>query len=106
MSFIDALAQSVGDSLAPYVTSSFGQHGLLTTASLIARIIGGVISLTIAKVIDIWGRCEGFVVMVVITIIGEILKAVSHDVETYAAGTVSSLFTSHDPFSHILRDSG
>ncbi|KAI0517865.1 MFS general substrate transporter [Xylaria bambusicola] len=87
VSFIDALAQSVGDSLTPYVTSSFGQHGLLTTASLIARIIGGVISLTIAKIIDIWGRCEGFVVMVIITIIGEILKAVSHDVETYAAAT-------------------
>ncbi|KAK5625724.1 hypothetical protein RRF57_001440 [Xylaria bambusicola] len=87
VSFIDALAQSVGDSLTPYVTSSFGQHGLLTTASLIARIIGGVISLTIAKIIDIWGRCEGFVVMVVITIIGEILKAVSRDVETYAAAT-------------------
>ncbi|TGJ83099.1 hypothetical protein E0Z10_g5657 [Xylaria hypoxylon] len=86
VSFVDALAQSVGDSLAPYVTSSFGQHGLLTTASLIARIIGGVISLTIAKVIDIWGRCEGFIFMVVISVIGQILKAVSHDVESYAAG--------------------
>ncbi|KAI0814226.1 major facilitator superfamily domain-containing protein [Xylaria sp. FL0064] len=87
VSFVDALAQSVGDSLTPYVTSSFGQHGLLTTASLIARIIGGVISLTIAKIIDIWGRCEGFIFMVVVTIIGEILKAVSHDVESFAAGT-------------------
>ncbi|RWA14915.1 hypothetical protein EKO27_g245 [Xylaria grammica] len=86
LSFIDALAQSVGDSLAPYVTSSFGQHGLLTTASLIARIIGGVITLTIAKVIDIWGRCEGFIFMVIVSVIGQILKAVSHDVETYAAG--------------------
>ncbi|KAI0430884.1 MFS general substrate transporter [Xylaria sp. FL1042] len=87
VSFVDALAQSVGDSLTPYVTSSFGQHGLLTTASLIARIIGGVISLTIAKIIDIWGRCEGFIFMVVVTIIGEILKAVSRDVESFAAGT-------------------
>ncbi|KAI0973813.1 MFS general substrate transporter [Xylaria arbuscula] len=88
VSFIDSLAQSVGDSLTPYVTSSFGEHGLLTTANLIARIIGGVISLTIAKVIDIWGRCEGFIVMVIITIIGEILKAVSHNIETFAAGTI------------------
>ncbi|KAJ2987425.1 hypothetical protein NUW58_g4516 [Xylaria curta] len=86
VAFIDSLGQSVGDSLAPYVTSSFGQHGLLTTASLIARIIGGVISLTIAKVIDIWGRCEGFIFMVIVTVIGQILKAVSQDVETYAAG--------------------
>ncbi|KAI1293166.1 MFS general substrate transporter [Xylaria venustula] len=88
VSFIDSLAQSVGDSLTPYVTSSFGEHGLLTTANLIARIIGGVISLTIAKVIDIWGRCEGFIVMVIITIIGEILKAVSKNIESFAAGTI------------------
>ncbi|KAI0478338.1 MFS general substrate transporter [Xylaria cf. heliscus] len=86
VSFVDALTQSVGDSLAPYLTSSFGRHGLLTTASLIARIIGGVISLTIAKVIDIWGRCEGFILMVLITVVGQILKAVSHDIETYATG--------------------
>ncbi|KAI0436736.1 MFS general substrate transporter [Xylaria telfairii] len=86
ISFVDALTQSVGDSLAPYLISSFGRHGLLTTASLIARIIGGVISLTIAKIIDIWGRCEGFILMVIITVIGQILKAVSHDIETYATG--------------------
>ncbi|KAI0448885.1 MFS general substrate transporter [Xylaria acuta] len=86
VSFVDALTQSVGDSLAPYLTSSFGRHGLLTTASLIARIIGGVISLTIAKIIDIWGRCEGFILMVLITVIGQILKAVSHDIETYVTG--------------------
>ncbi|KAI0184895.1 siderochrome-iron transporter MirB [Xylaria flabelliformis] len=86
ISFVDALTQSVGDSLAPYLTSSFGRHGLLTTASLVARIIGGVVALTIAKIIDIWGRCEGFILMVVITVIGQILKAVSHDIETYATG--------------------
>ncbi|KAI0533986.1 MFS general substrate transporter [Xylaria digitata] len=86
VSFVDALAQSVGDSLAPYVTSSFGRHGLLITASLIARIIGGVITLSISKIIDIWGRCEGFIFMVIVTIIGQILKGVSTNVETYAAG--------------------
>ncbi|KAF2970320.1 hypothetical protein GQX73_g3179 [Xylaria multiplex] len=86
VSFVDALAQSVGDSLAPYVTSSFGRHGLLTTASLIARIIGGVITLSISKIIDIWGRCEGFIFMVIVTVIGQVLKGVSTNVETYAAG--------------------
>ncbi|KAI1170103.1 siderochrome-iron transporter MirB [Nemania sp. FL0916] len=87
VSFVDALGQSVGDSLNNYVTSSFGQHGLLPIANFVARIIGGVISLTIAKIIDIWGRCEGFILMVVIAVIGQILEAVSYNVETFAAGT-------------------
>ncbi|KAI0202429.1 MFS general substrate transporter [Astrocystis sublimbata] len=86
MSFVDSLTQAIGDALAPYLTSSFHRHGLLTTAALIARIIGGVISLTIAKIIDIRGRNEGFVIMVFITVIGQILKAVSHNIETYATG--------------------
>ncbi|KAI0196369.1 siderochrome-iron transporter MirB [Astrocystis sublimbata] len=85
VTFIDALLSVVQASLIPYITSSFSQHGLLATTSIIATIVGGVIALPIAKVIDIWGRCEGFIVMVALTILGLVLKAVSQNVETYAA---------------------
>ncbi|KAJ2986482.1 hypothetical protein NUW58_g3300 [Xylaria curta] len=85
VTFVDALLQVVQSSLIPYVTSSFSRHGLLAATSVIATIVGGVIALPIAKVIDIWGRCEGFIIMVCLLILGLILKAVSHNVETYAA---------------------
>ncbi|RWA14690.1 hypothetical protein EKO27_g473 [Xylaria grammica] len=39
------------------------RHGLLATTSIVATIVSGVFALPIAKVIDIWGRCEGFVIM-------------------------------------------
>lgn len=76
----------VQSSLIPYVTSSFNEHGLLATTSIVATIVGGVIALPIAKVIDIWGRAEGFIVMVALAVLGLILKAACKNVETYAAG--------------------
>jgi MFS family permease len=85
VSFIDSLLQSVQSSLTPYVTSAFGQHGLLATTSIVATILGGVCNLAIAKVIDIWGRCEGFAVMIFFIVIGMIMKATCINVEMYAA---------------------
>lgn len=85
VAFFDTLLQSVQGNLVPYITSSFRSHGLLATTSIVATILGGVSKLTIAKVIDIWGRCEGFVVMLVLVVVGMVMKALSTNVETYAA---------------------
>ncbi|GAP89898.1 putative siderophore iron transporter mirB [Rosellinia necatrix] len=85
VTFVDMLLVVVQSSLIPYVTSSFSRHGLLATTSIIANIVGGVFALPIAKIIDIWGRCEGFILMLLLVVLGLILKAVSGNVETYAA---------------------
>ncbi|KAF4856369.1 MFS siderochrome iron transporter 1 [Colletotrichum siamense] len=85
VAFVDNLLQSVQSNLTPYVTSAFGQHGLLSTTSIISTILGGVSKLTIAKIIDIRGRTEGFSWMVLLISIGMIMKATCKNVETYAA---------------------
>ncbi|GKT40295.1 MFS siderochrome iron transporter 1 [Colletotrichum spaethianum] len=85
VTFTDDLLQSVQSNLTPYVTSAFGQHGLLATTSIVSTILGGVSQLTIAKIIDIRGRAEGFVGMVFLIAIGMIMKATCQNVETYAA---------------------
>lgn len=69
--FTDSMLQNTQYSLEPYITSSFSQHGLLATTSVMSSIIGGVSKLTIAKIIDIWGRVEGFAMVVVLLIIGK-----------------------------------
>ncbi|KAM0424915.1 hypothetical protein ACHAPT_009971 [Fusarium lateritium] len=58
---------------------------LLATTSVVSSIIGGVCQLTIAKVIDIWGRGEGFAVMVVLCVVGLVMTATCNGVEMYAA---------------------
>lgn len=85
VSFVDNLLLSVQGSLVPYVTSDFAQHGLLATTGIVSSVLGGVWGLAVAKVIDIWGRLEGFLVMVLLIIIGMIMKATCTNVEMYAA---------------------
>lgn len=67
------------------MTSSFAQHGLLSITGILATIIGGVCNLAIAKIIDIWGRVEGFIFMVVLIVVGMIMKSAVLNVEMYAA---------------------
>lgn len=42
----------------------------MTTASIMSSIIGAVVKLPIAKMIDIWGRPQGYLVMIVVATIG------------------------------------
>ncbi|KAF1733904.1 Siderophore iron transporter mirB [Beauveria bassiana] len=85
ISFVDYLQNALDYALSPYITSTFGQHGLLNVGGILSTIIGGCAPLALAKVIDIWGRVEGFLFMLLICVIGMIMKAVSHNVETYVA---------------------
>ncbi|CAG7930650.1 unnamed protein product [Penicillium olsonii] len=85
VSFVDALLVSVQGSLNPYITSAFGKHGLLTVVSVVSTILGGSSKLTLAKVIDIWGRVEGFLFMLLIMVIGLIMKATCNGIEMYTA---------------------
>ncbi|KAL1638666.1 hypothetical protein SLS58_008698 [Diplodia intermedia] len=86
--FANSMMSEVSSSLLAYVTSSFGKHSLLTTTQVAASIIGGVSRLPVAKIIDVWGRPEGFLLMLLIATIGLILMAVCQNVETYAAAAV------------------
>ncbi|KAF9892060.1 hypothetical protein FE257_002466 [Aspergillus nanangensis] len=85
VSFVDWLLVSVQGALNPYVTSEFQKHGLLTAVSVVATIAGGSSSLPLAKIIDVWGRVQGFICMVVIVVVGLVMKAACKNMETYVA---------------------
>lgn len=85
VSFVDYLQNAIDYALSPYITSSFGAHGLLNIGGILSTIIGGCAPLALAKVIDIWGRVEGFVIMLLVCVVGMIMKAVCQNVETYVA---------------------
>lgn len=88
MSFCLAMLASVQYALTPYITSSFSQHGLLATINIAGRVISGVLTLAIAKFIDIRGRLDGFAGAVFLTVIGMIMKGFCQNVETLAAAEV------------------
>lgn len=86
--FVNAMQQTSTGSLTPYVTSSFYDHSLTATTSVMASIIGGLTSLPLSKIIDIWGRPQGFVLMVTVLTLGLIMMAACNNVQTYAAAQV------------------
>lgn len=96
------------------MTSEFNQLEMLSSVSVVSSVIGGVVKLPIATLIDVWGRMEGYVLMVSLTVIGMcvtlslqittkmvdltppdppfvglIMIAVCNNIETYAAAQVS-----------------
>ncbi|KAI5862959.1 siderophore iron transporter mirB [Durotheca rogersii] len=88
VSFVSDLLSSVEGALSPYVTSAFARHGLLGVINIAARVIGGVVTLSLGKIIDIRGRMEGFIGSLFLITIGMIMKATCQNVETYAAAQV------------------
>lgn len=79
------LLTSVQAALNPYITSLFQRHGLLASTSVVSTILGGSAQLTLAKIIDVWGRIEGYTFMLLIVILGQIMKATCENIETYVA---------------------
>jgi len=73
--YVNSLQQQITGSLSPYVTSAFNEHPLVATTSILSSIIGAVAKLPIAKIIDIWGRAEGYSLMVFLCTIGEMCFA-------------------------------
>ncbi|CAG7565208.1 unnamed protein product [Fusarium equiseti] len=83
ISFVDMIMNYVDSALNPYITSSFGAHGLLNIGSVLASIIGACAPLPLAKAIDVWGRVEGFAFMMTVCIVGMIMKATCTTVQMY-----------------------
>ncbi|KAL7624099.1 MFS siderochrome iron transporter 1 [Parahypoxylon ruwenzoriense] len=86
--FVDSMQQGMGFLLSPYVTSSFYLHSLTATTSVMSGIIGGISKLPLAKILDIWGRPQGFIVTVLLLTLGLVMMAACNNVETYAAAQV------------------
>lgn len=82
--------QQMANSLSPYVLSDFAAHELVATIGVVSYIMGGVLQIPTAKVLDIWGRAEGLAIMCAISTLGIILTAACEDVQTYAASQVCS----------------
>ncbi|KXJ96649.1 major facilitator superfamily domain-containing protein [Microdochium bolleyi] len=87
--FVDAMEQGMSGFLTPYVTSDFSLHSLTSATGVVSNIIGGVSKLVLAKVLDIWGRPQGFMVCICLLTLGLVMMAACSNVETYCAAQVA-----------------
>lgn len=86
--FVLAFQQSIQTASSFAAYSDFQTAPALTTAQILGSIIGGVLKLPIAKVLNIWGRAEGLLIFFGVYLIGIIVLASSSGPDSYAAGYV------------------
>ena len=75
--FINSLQEGVANQLLPYVYSDFSLHSLVPITSVISSIIGALVKLPVAKVLDVWGRPQGFGIMVASCTLGKLSAFIS-----------------------------
>jgi uncharacterized membrane protein YczE len=75
--------------LNPYVTSSFKAHSLTAVPTAIGDAFAASTYLPMAKMMDVWGRAEGFLLTIICLTIGLVLMAVCNSFEIYCAANVS-----------------
>ncbi|KAL0932884.1 Siderophore iron transporter mirB 6 [Colletotrichum truncatum] len=79
---------SILASLLPYVTSDFQSHSLLTVIQIVANAMTAAVYIPMAKLLDLWGRAEGLLLMVGSATLGVILMASSRSLATFCAAEV------------------
>ena len=89
--------------LAPWVTSSFNSHGLTPATTVAAYLVSGLFKLTLSKIIDIWGRPQGYICMVVLMTLGLALQAGCNGVAMYSAAQVFYWIGYAQPYFPISR---
>lgn len=83
-----ALQQGTTLQLNALAYSNFIAAPEITTAFILSGIIGGVVKLPIAKILNLWGRAEGLFLFVLVYLLGMIIIASSNGPDAYAAGYV------------------
>ncbi|KXH37071.1 MFS siderochrome iron transporter MirB [Colletotrichum simmondsii] len=79
---------SVLSSLTPYAASDFESHSLLPVIDIVSSAMTASVYIPLAKILDLWGRAEGFLLMVLFATLGMIMLAASQNLATYCAATV------------------
>ncbi|KAL2257136.1 hypothetical protein VTK26DRAFT_609 [Humicola hyalothermophila] len=86
--FVNAMQYSVLGSLLPFVTSDFQSHSQLNVVYIVAGAMTSAVFIPMSKILDIWGRAEGFLIMVCFATLGLVLMAACNNLATFSAAYV------------------
>ena len=75
--------------MTAYATSEFGLHSLLTVVDIVSGAMTAACYIPLAKGLDLWGRAEGFMLMVGMLTLGMVLQAAAPNLPALCAGRVS-----------------
>lgn len=87
--FVNAFQSTLLGNLIPYVTSDFSSQSLLNVVTIVADSMSAASYIPLAKILDTWGRAEGFFFMALLCTLGLIMMAACKNLETFCAAYVS-----------------
>ena len=90
--FVNAFQSSITGNLSAYVTSDFSAHSQIPVIYIVSSVMGAATYMPLAKILNIWDRSVGFLVMVAFATLGLILSATCTDIATYCASQVGQSF--------------
>lgn len=85
---VNAFQAQVASNLSPYITSGFEAHSLLPIITVVSSIMGAVTYMPLSKVLNLWDRSIGLIVMTMFFVLGLILSATCKGIGTYCAAQV------------------
>lgn len=86
--FVNAFQASILYNLVPFATSAFETHSLLTVIYIVSNSMTAALYIPLAKMLDLWGRAEGFLVMVAFATLGLIMMAACNSLTTFCVAQV------------------
>ncbi|KAJ6038518.1 hypothetical protein N7499_004384 [Penicillium canescens] len=86
--FVNAFQSTVFYSLSPYISSSFQAHSLSGVPMALADAFTAACYLPVGKLMDTWGRAQGFLLMTVCATLGLILFASCNSFAIYCVGYI------------------
>lgn len=84
--FMLALQSSISSSVIQNAYANFSAAPQVSTANILSNVVAGVLKLPVARILNLWGRCEGFLVSLAVYLIGMIILASCNGPNAYAAG--------------------
>ncbi|TVY81985.1 Siderophore iron transporter mirB [Lachnellula suecica] len=90
---VNAFQSSILYNLVPYATSSFESHSLITVIGIVANSMTAAVYIPLAKMLDLWGRAEGFLLMVVFATLGLILMAACNGITLFCVAQGTSNYS-------------
>ncbi|KFY37141.1 hypothetical protein V495_07345 [Pseudogymnoascus sp. VKM F-4514 (FW-929)] len=88
VTLVNNFKATIVGNLTPFATSDWKSHSLLTVIDIVASAMTAAVYIPMAKLLDVWGRAEGFLLMLCLCTLGLILMAASKNLPTYCAAQV------------------
>jgi hypothetical protein len=86
--FVNAFQSSITGNLSAYITSGFEEHSLLPVIVVVASSMGAACYMPVAKILNLWDRSVGLLIMAAFATLGLVLSASCTDIATYCASQV------------------